>query len=212
MVSRASLEGLAAAFKGQLPREAAWLGVLDLANRGLVTPRLTLAVGDAPALPPAVGAFLQAVLARNSRRNIALAAQAERASGILNRVGVTPVLLKGAVALFSPDPARRGARMLGDLDLLVTPEETGPAIAALSDAGYVTLTRKEGVDLHAVAELARDGEPTTIDLHQRPRPPCGSARNIPLATGPLWPGRSLRGPPGGRGRPACAPRAAPGRG
>lgn len=180
MTSRASLEGLASAIKGRAPPEAEWLGVLDLANQGLVTPRLSLALAQADGVPIPVRAFLEAVMARNTRRNAALAAQAERAAQLLNRIGVAPVLLKGAAALFSADPARRDARMLGDLDLLVAPEETGPALAALLRAGYVVLSHKEGVDPHAVAELAKDGEPATIDLHQRPPGPPGMAQIVDL--------------------------------
>jgi hypothetical protein len=168
------LKALAGAMQGRPPQDAEWDGVLDLANRSLITPRLAIALADHP-LPPDVDVFLQDVLARNRHRNQRLRAQLDSAALQLNRRGVTPVLLKGSAALLSADAARRDGRMLCDLDILVRPEQIDDAILALQAGGYALVSRRHGGDLHAVAELMREGEHAMIDLHQRAPGPPGMA-------------------------------------
>jgi len=174
-VTRAhDLKALARAIQGRLPEDAEWNGVLELANRSLITPRLAFCVAHL-CLPADVDAFLQDVLTRNRHRNQRLRAQLERAVLQLNRRNITPVLLKGSAALLCPDGPRRDGRMLCDLDILVRPDEVDDAILALEAGGYTLVSRRRGSDLHAVAELMRDGEHAMIDLHQRPPGPPGMA-------------------------------------
>ncbi len=169
------LKALARAMQGALPADAEWAGVLDLANRSLITPRLALSMADSQ-LPADVDAFLQDVLARNRHRNQRLRAQLDSAVLQLNRRQITPVLLKGSAALLcAEDSPRRDGRMLCDLDILVRPDQVDDAILALEADGYALLSRRHGRDLHAVAELMRDGEHAMIDLHQRPPGPPGMA-------------------------------------
>ena len=68
----------------------------------------------------------------------------DRVMHVLARHGVTPVLLKGAALRESvySDPTERS---MGDLDLLVAPDELERSIAALRDAGYVP-DREEWVE------------------------------------------------------------------
>lgn len=174
MVRASDLAALAGAMQGRPPEDAQWHGVLDLANRSLITPRLALAMAGLP-LPTDVEAFLQDVLARNRRRNARLTAQVGGVAKLLNGVGVTPVLLKGSAALLCSDAARRDGRMLCDLDILVRPDQVDDAIGALEGGGYSVISRRSGRELHAVAELMREGEQATIDLHQRPPGPPGMA-------------------------------------
>ena len=60
----------------------------------------------------------------------------DRVIHLLARRGVTPVLLKGSALRESVygDPTERS---MGDLDLLVTPDELDRSVAALREAGYV---------------------------------------------------------------------------
>jgi hypothetical protein len=174
MTRARELSALAGALQGRLPKDGDWSGVLDLANRSLITPRLALSLAGRP-LPADVDDFLQDVLQRNRQRNGRLRAQLEGAVLQLNRSHITPVLLKGAAALLCDDGPRRDGRMLCDLDLLVRPDEVDEAIGALQAGGYAVLSRRPGHEVHAVAELMREGEAATIDLHQRPPGPPGMA-------------------------------------
>jgi hypothetical protein len=149
--------------------------VLEIANRGLVTARLALALRDAPGLPGDVTLFLAEVLRRNRMRNETVLRQLGEALRRLNAIGVEPVLLKGAAALARARPHDLEGRILCDLDILVRPSETDAALTTLMAAGYRVFRRRQGEAPHAVAELVRDGERASIDLHQRPAGPPGMA-------------------------------------
>lgn len=105
----------------------------------------------------------------NQDRNAALLSQIEAVVRCLNGVGVQPVLLKGAAHLVSglwPDP---GARLLGDIDLLVPAEALPKAFEALEtlagiglqDSGNRELTdrHKHALPVHGAAGAA------PVELH-----------------------------------------------
>jgi hypothetical protein len=166
---------LAGCFHGRLPAEDGWLPVLDIANRGLITARLALALEGAPGVPEPVQEFLADVVRRNRLRNLAVRDQLGEALRRLNAAGLEPVLLKGAAGLLGDEPLRRDGRILCDLDVLVRPSETDAALTALMAGGYRLFRRRQGETPHAVAELVRDKVRATIDLHQRPPGPPGMA-------------------------------------
>lgn len=71
------------------------------------------------------------------------------------------VVLKGtAAAAYYPEPMRR---TLGDIDLMVRPEDFSKAYRALSDAGYKTQDPVEGTDRHVHFRQNQ----VTIELHRR---------------------------------------------
>jgi Fe-S oxidoreductase len=57
----------------------------------------------------------------NDQRNRRLRAVLRATVGLLNRAGIAPVLLKGAIPLLPEQYPLAFARMLGDLDLAVAP-------------------------------------------------------------------------------------------
>jgi hypothetical protein len=177
---KSSIDLLADCFRGRPPPDDGWLPVLEIANRGLVTARLALALDDAPGVPEGVRAFLAEVLRRNRLRNEAVAAQLGDVLRRLNAVGVEPVLLKGSSALVAGWPGRREGRILCDLDILVRPHETAATLTTLMASGYNVIRRRLGETPHAVAELTREGGRANIDLHQRPPGPPGMAEIVDL--------------------------------
>jgi hypothetical protein len=166
---------LAGCFRGRPPPEHRWPAVLEIANRGLVTARLALELNGAPGAPEAVRAFLDDVVRRNRQRNQTVLGQLGDALRRLNALGIEPVLLKGSAALADGRFAAREGRILCDLDILVRPSETDAALTTLMSEGYRVFRRRQGEAPHAVAELVREGERASIDLHQRPPGPPGMA-------------------------------------
>jgi hypothetical protein len=163
--------------QGHVPPQADWMGILDLANRSLVTARLCAALmrsGDQPSVPEDVQVFLNEVRTRNRERNRRLILQLSDALRALNRSGIEPVLLKG-IALWATQREAAFDRILADIDLLVRPSEVERAIDVLQDAGLTLTSRYPGNDVHVVAEFGRPDDVGLIDLHQRPPGPPGLA-------------------------------------
>jgi hypothetical protein len=151
----------------------AWESVIELASRHLVSPALYegfVSKGLLPELPAEVRSYLEAVHELNRERNRRIAGQLHEIIAALNRAGIEPVLLKGVAYLAGDlyrDPA---ARVIGDIDLLVSGEELPAAVAALAAIGY----REAGIDdfsfaaHHHHTPLGRDDDVALVELHSEP--------------------------------------------
>jgi len=91
----------------------------------------------ADALPSDVVRELDARLEQLRRQALLWDLERDRVLHVLGRHGVSPLLLKGSALreLVYDDPTERS---MGDLDLLVTPEEIERSMAALREAGYAS--------------------------------------------------------------------------
>ena len=117
-----------------------WRGLTWLAGGGLVTPALAGALqrkGLFERLPEAVQDYLQTLQSLNLARNQTLREQLLIVTEALNRIGIQPVLLKGAIALATGHYPGAEDRVIGDLDLLVPDSLMEDATAALIQVGYV---------------------------------------------------------------------------
>jgi hypothetical protein len=114
---------------GSLLRLAQELGVEGLALNTLKKTRLT------DSLPAEAANQLNARLEQLRREAMLWDLERDRVIHVLARQGVTPVLLKGSALRerVYGDPTERS---MGDLDLLVAPEELDRSVAALREAGY----------------------------------------------------------------------------
>jgi hypothetical protein len=140
-----------------------WERVVSYASADLVLPALAAALNDlglSPSLDPTLGAFLDAVHAANTERNNELRDELSGVVDILNRVGIEPMLLKGAIRLIDGLYPDHGWRMLRDLDLLVPNALLPAAQRALQMAGYVAAGPG--------GEWRRSGGACQIDLHTEP--------------------------------------------
>jgi hypothetical protein len=163
-------EGLHAALVFNL--SAGWEDVAARATNEFVLPAFAAAVRDLGligSLEPELRAFLAMAHAANVKRNDGVRGQLAAVVGALNRVGVEPVLLKGAIRLVDglyPDP---GWRMMRDLDLLVPGDRLGDAIAALRGAGYTPRPPTPGepprFGHHHYQELTRPGHRAGVEVH-----------------------------------------------
>ncbi len=117
------------------PEVANWPALIALAADEQLTPTLAalpLWTARAPAIPETVRDYFEAALFLNAEREAAMATTLSRALAALKPM--KPVALKGAANLIGRLYQRPGARLMGDLDLLVG--DTKEAAAALTGAGF----------------------------------------------------------------------------
>jgi Uncharacterised nucleotidyltransferase len=150
-----------------------WESVVELASRQLVTPAVHHGLAEKALLgelPAEVRNYLEAVHELNGERNRRIADQLQGIVATLNAAGIEPVLLKGVAYLVGDlyrDPA---ARVIGDIDLLVTGDQLPDAVAALAAGGY----REAGLEdfsfaaHHHHTPLAREDDIAAVELHSEP--------------------------------------------
>jgi Uncharacterised nucleotidyltransferase len=123
-----------------------WERVLRQASGDLVLPALAAALRDldlSRSVDEELRAFLEAVHGANVERNRELRGELRAVIGVLNRVGIEPVLLKGAIRLVDGLYPDDGWRMLRDLDLLVPEARWAAAVQALQQE---ELTKRARID------------------------------------------------------------------
>lgn len=150
----------------------AWDQVVEASGEHLVAPTLGWCLRDDSRVPSDVFTCLDTLLELNGRRNALMLDALEQVIGSLNRVGITPVLLKGAAALVDglfPDP---GMRVVGDIDLLVPEAALLDGTAALKAAGFVRENPRVQFDADAHHLPARIHPATgiSVELHKMPVP------------------------------------------
>lgn len=160
---RADIEALAG--EVDLPRLADYLAAHRLL--ALLGQRLMEAV---PAtVDAATGERIRTRLEDGRRISLATEMLTLRLSEVLDRRGVEATVLKGPFMArqLHGDP---GVRSSNDIDLLVGREKYGQAIAALTDDGYVLVTRgdwRDGLPLFEDTLVHADRVAPRIDLHWR---------------------------------------------
>jgi hypothetical protein len=174
-----------------------WERVVTEASDEYVLPALAAALRDLDLSWPLdheLVAFLDTVHAANIERNAELRDELRAAVGILNRVGIEPVLLKGTIRLLDGLYPDDGWRMLCDLDLLVPEAALADAGRVFAAAGYEAcgtggeIRRRDGVcqiDLHtelfSTASCMRLLPGQTILADARPARFGGGKVRIPSA-------------------------------
>jgi Uncharacterised nucleotidyltransferase len=147
MTGRA-LQCLVVGLKGHPPADDQWPKVLEIANRGWLAPALYLALSRAfqlEQIPAPVREYLAFLHERNRERNLRLRAQLVEAVRALNATMTEPILLKGAIHLFTAPDENLGSRMMSDLDLCVASSEMEHARMALEALGYCDALNTRGM-------------------------------------------------------------------
>jgi hypothetical protein len=158
-----SLRLLTGAVQGRLPEESAWPTLIGIANRGWLCPSLYLSLerrNELDRIPASTREYLSFIHERNYERNRRLQAQLIEGVRALNGEAIEPVLLKGAIHLFTVGPEDLGARMISDLDIGIAPGETGRAKTALEAIGYARFAGER--------QMGRSGDAGVIEFHDRP--------------------------------------------
>lgn len=171
-----------------------WENLIHMANMYLITPALWVGLVNKSLhrdIESDVIEYLQGLHALNKKRNQALRNQAIEVVTALNKVGIVPMLIKGAVQLFQPLHLSFGTRIMADLDMVVHKDAINDAVHALIQLGYKKHPGKD-VDYaihHHVAPMARPGDYGAVELHRSPlgvvAEPILSAREI-WKSGDLW--------------------------
>ncbi|WP_439400782.1 nucleotidyltransferase family protein [Bradyrhizobium sp. DASA03068] len=162
-----ALTSLCNCLRGMPPVEVEWTSVIGLANQTLTTPALIDFVDKfASMLPEDVCAYIRHIHRRNGLRNDRLVVQLEEAVVALNGHGITPVLLKGASTLATAPEARRGVRIMSDLDIMVMPDDARTAVAALSGIGYDIHEQTPPESRRWHVDLNRPQDVGSIDLQE----------------------------------------------
>jgi hypothetical protein len=145
------------------------MSLISLANQTLTTPALMDIIERHPeSIPPDVRQYVVEIFERNVVRNGRLATQLAEALKALNQEEITPVLLKGSALLVSSYPRRTGARLISDLDLMVSPKEAEAASNCLRKLGYRVHYQAPDDAAKWYADLERPGDAGMIDLHKKP--------------------------------------------
>jgi hypothetical protein len=152
-----------------------WHRFLGLAERHAVAEGAHLALElNGAAAPDPFRATLRAAYELAAARNTVLLAEAERVQAALAAGGIESLLLKGT-ALLASLPAMLGARHVGDVDLLVSPDDLPRANRVARDLGCRPLAPdgcwydgspiRPGDQHHAPPLITPAG--ATLELHGR---------------------------------------------
>ena len=113
---------------------------------------------------PDLADYLDAIHGLNATRNARMSAEIDEITGALAAYDIQPVFLKGAALLLRGTHADPASRFIGDLDVLVAPEATEAAAAALAAAGFGT--RPPGpAHVHDRGKLVPPRRPAQVELH-----------------------------------------------
>jgi hypothetical protein len=164
-----------AAVRRRLAQESDWPALALQASGQMMSTSLHAGIARrdlAGALPGDFADYLGALFELNAERNGNIRVQLAEVAAALNHQGIEPVLLKGAAALLSDLYGDAGSRLIGDLDLLVAPDELPRASAALQALGYQRVL--EGIcderhygEFHHDAPLVHPDRVASVELHRR---------------------------------------------
>ena len=160
-----SLIALCSCLRGEPPPHIDWPSLIALANDTLTTPALMSIVERCPEhIPHDARQYIREMWVRNQHRNERLSSQLLEAVNALNKVGITPVLMKGAATLAAAENAMHGSRLISDLDLVISIEESQAALEALFAIGYRVFGSSPEDANRWYVDLGRDGDVGMIDL------------------------------------------------
>ena len=157
-----------------------WQKVLRFSGAHHVTPLLRWAFqknGLMSALPIDVLEHLEAMYALNLDDNLRYEDQLAHLIQTLNNLGVRPVLLKGAAALVRGLYPTAGERFIGDIDILIPPDQLETVLNKLLAEGYTTkATKVELLDVanfiltggHHYTPIKHPDWPVWVELHVHP--------------------------------------------
>ena len=153
-----------------IPAAVEWEPLIEAASSQLVTPALGFALRGRTDLPQEIADYLAAVLFLTRERNDFILGGLAKTLEAFRAVGIRPVLMKGGASIVSglyPDPAMR---IVTDIDLLITINQTDEAARLLANIGFIPF-QSNSVNYSQHHHLRPQYDPATglvIELHVRP--------------------------------------------
>ncbi|GAB4182668.1 MAG: hypothetical protein Tsb0017_05900 [Geothermobacteraceae bacterium] len=151
--------------------------MLSLANRERVTPLWALQLkrhGLLDRAPKDLQDYLLELLQANRERNRAMLAAMDEMAQRLTTAGSTVIALKGGAALTDDLYGDIGARILGDIDLLIDPDLLPETPGLLKQLGYLWDPEQERIWRSLPQAASRHfprahlpGTPVAVELHYR---------------------------------------------
>lgn len=149
---------------------AGWMAVVETADADMLAPALWLALrrkGLEDAVPPQIRGLLHRRYTMNALLNERIRDEALHVATLCERLGVSPVILKGGAYLFEASPAAIGGRAMRDLDFLL-PADAVPTIAeAMLAEGYRVKDAADDDWTYTHPGLQRPGSVVAVELHHR---------------------------------------------
>ena len=151
--------------------EEFWIDFTELADNNLVTSAVwpALLSADLVSITPAdFQDYFRAAFEWNVARNKAIENELARAIAALNGRAIVPILLKGAAYIKERIYPEIGARILGDLDILIEEDDLDAAVEVFVSLGYQPAGRP-GRDYrhhHHVEPLKHADRQAYVELHR----------------------------------------------
>lgn len=145
-----------------------WVEFIRTSADFLMGPALALRfeeLGLSGIVPTLVERHCHAVLRLNRSRNARLRAEAVELALELNRIDVVPLFLKGGAGLLSGLYDDPGARIMGDLDVLVPNDRARDCERLLSELGYSLAPIMRHPRDKTIGIFVRERSIAPIDLH-----------------------------------------------
>jgi hypothetical protein len=142
-----------------------WSKLIDRACAHHVAPllfRRAVRLGLLETAPIELAEFLAVTDRLNLGRNAAILQEMLELAEVMERVGISPIALKGGALLLDEGLPEHNAIMLSDVDLLVRAEEVQRAVSAAASLGYSASSATPGG--HSVV-LWHPDRIASIDLH-----------------------------------------------
>lgn len=135
-----------------------WDSLVKLGSRHLVLPAMYYELHQKQLqgyMPEELDVYLADLSRMNRERNRALLQQIEHLGRLFERHKIEYIFLKGSALLVSGIFEDLGARMLGDIDILIAPKHLEPAYELLLNHGYRKPPTSFGVDYFEHKHLPR---------------------------------------------------------
>src|SRR5690349_5627261 len=150
-----------------------WQALIDLATQQELLPPLIQALEQRALLPPQphaargrdhVAVRLQQYYVQHLARRESQKRQLQNILRPLNRLGIAPLILKGARYMVAPIDDWCEARTFRDIDLLLRADNADRAFSELVNLGYQP-GEPYMPNYHHLPDLQRGGEPGTVEIH-----------------------------------------------
>jgi hypothetical protein len=150
-----------------------WEKIVPVASSHLVIPLIYCKLKEKELLhliPEDLKSYLEEITRQNSERNKTILKEVQEISTLLNENKIDHVFLKGAAMLASGIYTNIGERMIGDIDILVHPEQLFDAHELLKRNDYKGIVRnfrQKIIEHRHLARLIPNNKLAAVEIHRK---------------------------------------------